>query len=223
MSRNKALLAGFVLVVISVGLSLWAYPQMPPRVPTHWDLAGHINGYSSRVFAATIMPATVAFTWLLMVVLPAISPRGFRLDQSARAFYESVLAILGVLAIIHFIVLRASLGVSTLPTGFVFVPVGALLAILGNLMGKFHKNFFIGVRTPWTLASDEVWLRTNRLGGRLMVAGGLLLIVTSFIPAFAVPMLTAVVVAIAVIPATYSYVLYKRIEGFGSNGADAGR
>lgn len=217
MNRKQAVFAGLVVLLAAVGLSLWAYPQMPPRVPTHWDLAGHVDGYSSRFAAVTITPVIAAFTWFLMIVLPGISPRGFRLDQSARAFYESVLAIMAVLTVIHCIVLRASLGASGLPPAFVFVPTGALIAILGNLMGKFHKNFFIGIRTPWTLASDEVWLRTNRLGGRLMVAGGLLLIATSLLPHLAVPVLIAVVIAIAVIPAAYSYVVYKRIEGFGEN------
>ncbi|MBV8343537.1 MAG: SdpI family protein [Candidatus Eremiobacteraeota bacterium] len=222
MNRKQGLIAGLILLLLAIGLSLWAYPQMPPRVPTHWDLAGNVNGYSTRLVAVTLTPAIVAFTWLLMVVLPGISPRGFRLGQSARAFYESLLAVMAALVVIHFIALRASLGVSGLPPAFVFVPVGALLAILGNLMGKFHKNFFIGIRTPWTLASDEVWLRTNRLAGRLMVAGGLLLIVSSFASKAAVAALIVVIVAIVMIPATYSYVLYKRIEGFGAKEGDAG-
>jgi uncharacterized membrane protein len=220
MNRRIALSLGIVLVLLSIGMSLWAYPSLPERVPTHWDLGGNVNGYSSRPVAAALMPIVIAFSWLLMLVLPAISPRGFRFDQSVTAYYESMLAVLGVLVVLHFIVLRAQLGLSAPANTHFFIPIGVLLVILGNLMGKFRKNFFIGVRTPWTLASDEVWLRTNRLGGRLSVVGGLALIVCSFFAAAAAPALIVVVLIIAVIPALYSYLLYRRIEGFGPNGQE---
>jgi uncharacterized membrane protein len=217
MSRKAALVIGVVLVLVSVGMSLWAYPSLPERVPTHWDLGGHVNGYSSRIVAVSLMPIVIAFTWVLMLVLPVISPRGFRFDQSADAYYESLLAVIAVLVVLHFIVLRAQLGLSAPPNTQFFIPIGILLVILGNLMGKFRKNFFIGVRTPWTLASDEVWLRTNRLGGRLSVIGGLALIVCSFFSAAAAPALVVIVAIVALIPVMYSYFLYKRIEGFGPN------
>ena len=181
MNRKIALLCGAILVLLTIALALRAYPSLPDRVPTHWDFSGHVTGHSSRSFAATLVPAIMAFIWLLMIVLPLVSPQGFGVDRSASAFYIST------------------------------------LAILGNFMGKFKKNFWIGIRTPWTLASDEVWLRTNRLGGQLMVFGGVVLIASSLFGALAVPALVGVVIITVTVPMVYSYVPYKRIEGFENN------
>lgn len=216
MTRNRALLVGLVLVLAAVGLSAWAYPALPDRVPTHWDPAGEVNGYSSRLVAVSIMPLAMSFTWLLMLVLPAISPRGFRLEESAEAFYLSVLAITAVLLVLHFITLRAELTQSAPSNMLLFALIGVLLAAIGSLIGKLKKNFWIGVRTPWTLASDEVWLRTNRLAGRLLTLGGFAVIAAGFIDDAALPTLIAVIAIAAVVSIVYSYLLYLRIEGFGS-------
>jgi len=159
--------------------------------------------------------------WLLMVVLPMISPRGFRLDGSGAAFYQSVLAIIAALVVLHVIVLRASLTTSAPSKALILIPIGLLLLILGNLMGKLRKNFFIGIRTPWTLASDEVWSRTNRLGGRLFVLGGLAVIACSLFPGPSLPVILTVVALAAGVPVIYSYLLYRRIEGFGPNGQES--
>ena len=95
--------------------------------------------------------------------------------------------------------------------------VGLLLVVLGNFMGKLTKNFFVGIRTPWTLASDEVWLRTHRLGGKLFVLAGAGLFVAGLSGAGHVAILLAVVVA-AGIPVAYSYVVYRKLEGFKGSG-----
>lgn len=221
MTRGVWLLLGLALVLVAVALSFWAYPQLPDRVATHWDLNGNANGYSSRFGAVALLPIIAAFAWLLMVVLPLISPRGFRLDQSANAFYEINLAIIAVFVALNFFLFRAEIAGTAPSTAVIFAPIGVLLVIVGNLIGKFKKNFFVGIRTPWTLASDEVWLRTNRLGGRLMVVGGLVIVALSSFASWAVGALIAVVVIVAFVPIVYSYVLYKRIEGFGSNGQES--
>jgi uncharacterized membrane protein len=209
-----ALISGGILVLMGIALAVWAYPQLPERLPTHWDAAGHVNGYSSRVVAASLEPLIMAFTLGLMIVLPFVSPKGFGLERSANPFYVSTLAIVAILLVIEIAVTRAALSDTFAPNAVVIASVGALFAILGNVMGKVRKNFFFGVRTPWTLASDEVWLRTNRLGGQLLVLGGLVLIGTSFFKAVATPATIGVVAVIVLVPVVYSYVLYKRIEGF---------
>lgn len=217
MTRNRALLLGAILVLATIAVSVWAYPGLPPRVPTHWNLEGQVNGYSSPLVAVGIMPAVAAFIWLLMLVLPAISPRGFRVDSSATPFYASTLAVIAVMLAIHAGVTRTQLTGSAPAAALFLVPIGILLVIIGSLIGRTKKNFWIGVRTPWTLASDEVWQRTNRLAGSLFVVGGVLLAAASLVGNGALAALLAIVAVIVVIPVVYSYVLYRRIEGFGEN------
>jgi uncharacterized membrane protein len=215
MTRKATLLLGLVLVLVAVVFSAWAYPSMAGRVPTHWDLAGNVNGYSSRLTAVSIMPIVMAVMWLLILVLPAISPRGYRLEGSAGAFYGSMLAVLAMMLVVHFVTLRASMGASAPPRILIIAPIGVLLAVLGSFMGKLKKNFFIGVRTPWTLASDEVWLRTNKFAGQLLIAGGIVIVAASFVPSATIPALIGVIAIVTIAAIGYSYVLYRRLEGFG--------
>ena len=211
--RNSLLLLGLGLVLLSVGLSFWAYPQLPHRVPTHWDLAGNVNGYSSRAFTVAFMPGMAAAIWVLMIVLPAISPRGYRFEDSATAFYEAMIATIALFVAVQFLILRAAITATPPSIEVIFALIGALLTVLGILIAKVPKNFFMGIRTPWTLASDEVWKQTNRLGGRLMVIAGVAVIVCSPFLFVAVPALIACIAAIVAVPLVYSYVLYRRIEG----------
>jgi uncharacterized membrane protein len=97
----------------------------------------------------------------------------------------------------------------------VFVAVGLLLMVMGNFLGKVRKNFFLGIRTPWTLASDEVWAKTHRLGGWCFVVAGIFMAIMGVItPPSGMPWVIGIIVAIALIPVVYSYIAYRRIEGF---------
>jgi uncharacterized membrane protein len=214
MTRNCALLIGLLLVLASVALSAWAYPLLPDRVPTHWDLAGNVNGYSSRFLAVSIMPAVVVFMWLLMLVLPAISPRGFRLEESASAFYICMLAVGALLFVMQFVILRAGMTGGAPSLTLMFASIGVLFAVIGSFLGRLKKNFWFGVRTPWTLASDEVWQRTNKLAGQLFIAGGAAVVIASFFGTAVVAVLIAVIAITVCISVIYSYVLYRRLEGF---------
>lgn len=215
MTRQRALLVGLLFAATAIILSAWAYPSLPGRVPTHWDLAGNVNGYSSRFVAVSILPAVLAFAWLLMLVLPSISPRGFGVDSSS-AFYGCMLAVTALLVVMHFVLLRAEMTGTAPSLTALLASIGALLAVIGSFLGRLKKNFWLGVRTPWTLASDEVWQRTNKLAGQLFVAGGSAIVAASFFGAAAIVVLIAVVTIALLVSIVYSYLLYRRIEGFGS-------
>jgi uncharacterized membrane protein len=217
--RNSLLLAGLGLVLLAAGLSFWAYPLLSDRVPTSWDLAGHVSGYSSRLVAVILGPSIVAFTWILAIVLPAISPRNYRLaGDGADAFYEAIIAVIATFVAMHFVLLHAEIAGIAPPAGVIFGLIGLLFAVIGLLIGRVSKNFFMGIRTPWTLANDEVWRRTNQLGGRFMVVGGLAIVAMSVFPvSWTVGPFVAIILLSALVPVVYSYVLYKRIEGFGSD------
>ena len=215
MTRERALLIGIVLELVAVGVSAVAYPSLPHRVPTHWDVNGNATAYSSPIVAAIVTPAIIGMLWAFMLVLPAISPRGFRLEQSAGVFYTAMLAVIAFSLAMHVMLIRAALTDGRASIALLFAALGALLAVIGALLRKVKRNFWFGVRTPWTLASDEVWSRTNKLAGHLFVIGGSLIIIASFVPALRLISLMAILAAIAIASIVYSYVMYRRIEGFG--------
>ena len=157
--------------------------------------------------------------WLVLWALPYISPKGFRLDSFLPVYGIISLAILAMLFVIMVIVFLAAKG-NHIPVQRVApIVVGLLLLVLGNYMGKVRKNFFVGIRTPWTLASDEVWMRTHHLGGWLFVVGGLIIAVAGLLaPAHLVPgILIAVVITVSLVTVGGSYVIYRRVEGFTNN------
>jgi uncharacterized membrane protein len=118
-------------------------------------------------------------------------------------------------AIIGIGVIRAANDASINISSFVFVAVGLLFMVIGNFLGKVRKNFFLGIRTPWTLASDEVWAKTHRLGGWCFVAAGIVMALMGVAaPASNMGWVIGVVVAIALVPVVYSYFAYRKVEGF---------
>ena len=141
MTRNNALFVSLLLVLVSLAVSIWAYPRLPDHIPTHWDLSGNVNGYSSRFWGVALSPLMMLAIGVLMIVLPAISPKGFRLDQSLNAFNTSMLAIIAVLLVVHILVVRAGLGLGPPPNNLLVLSIGVLTIVVGNLLGKFRKNF----------------------------------------------------------------------------------
>lgn len=217
--RTLVVTALFVLIAIAVGV--WLYPHLPERVPIHWDLAGNANGWGSPFWAVAVWPLLIAGIGGLTVVLPAISPRKFEITPFASTYQFLMLVLQAFLLVVGISAMLAGAGYPV-PIPFIAtLAVGVLLMVIGNYMGKLRKNFFIGVRTPWTLASDAVWERTHRMGGWVFMAAGVAWIVVALAvaPQRAAWWLLAIVLVAAAIPCAYSYIAYRRVEGgAGSNG-----
>lgn len=218
-SRSAAISA--ILIVIAVAVGVWLYPQLPPRVPVHWDLHGDVDRWMPPFWAAAWLPLTVlglaVMTWVLLV----ISPRKFEIRPFAKIYGGLMLVIQGTALVVGVCALLAGAGYALPLQTITMLAVGVLLMVLGNYMGKLRKNFFIGIRTPWTLASDAVWERTHRMGGWTFMLGGLVLIVGSLAGGSQWPMIAALVIA-AGIPVVYSFIIYLRLErGRKSSGGNA--
>jgi uncharacterized membrane protein/pimeloyl-ACP methyl ester carboxylesterase len=210
MNRRIVIVTG-LLSLLSLAAGIAFYDKLPDPVPTHFDVAGNPNGYTSKPIGAFILPLILAGLGLVLSVLPKISPRGYAMESFRRVFEIISISILGIVFIIGVAALLQALGWRPPIDRIVLPAIGALFIILGNFMGKLRRNFFVGIRTPWTLASEEVWLRTHRLGGPLFVAAGVILMFGAFLgggPALIVP----VVVIAAIIPVVYSYVIYRRLD-----------
>lgn len=166
-----------VLAMTLAGLAvLWRLPE-GARVATHFDAQGRANGWMSAPAACLLMPALALALLGVQALLPRIDPRGDNLRRSARAYGVVWLATLGLLAVVQAIVLMKALDLHVDVTRTVLVATGAMMAAVGNVFGKLRRNYTVGIRTPWTLASERVWDRTHRFGGRCFVAFGALLLV----------------------------------------------
>ena len=202
---------GLVIAALAVAMSVWAYPQLPPTMTTHWSLNGTPDGFSSRLWALAIVPIVLVAMTVLFNVLPRVDPRRENYAKFLSSYWLIANAVIVFLLVAHAMVIAAGLGFSVKIDRLMPLGVGLLFVFLGNYLTRVEPNWFIGIRTPCTLSSDTVWRRTHRTGGALMVIGGSILAISAFLPrpAFLV-LFFATIVIVAVIPIVQSYVLWKR-------------
>lgn len=202
---------GLVIAALAVALSVWAYPQLPPTVATHWSLNGTPDNFSSRAWAIAIIPIVLVVMTGLFNVLPKIDPRHANYAKFLSTYWLFANSIIVFMLVVHALILASGLGYPVKIGRLMPVGVGLLFVILGNYLTRVEPNWFIGIRTPWTLSSDTVWRKTHRTGGWLMVIGGMLIAACALLPRGAfLPLFVSAILIMAVIPIVQSYVLWKR-------------
>ena len=210
--RRRLLLGEFALVS-SLLFSLAAYRHLPDRVAVHWTAASHPNGFASRLVAAVVIPfATAVLAPLVARVLPLIDPhRNF--ESHERTYWFVWNAVMVALAAFQTVVISAGLGWDVNVAFVVPFLTGILLLVTGNVIGRLRPNWFVGIKTPWTLSSDEVWRRTHRLAAKTTMGAGLLLIIGAMSAAGWVRIATwvAAIGLAAAAPAIYSYLEWRRL------------
>ncbi|HEV8702926.1 MAG TPA: DUF1648 domain-containing protein [Candidatus Polarisedimenticolia bacterium] len=202
------------LVAAALGASLVFYPQLPETIPMHWDLNGQVDGYGPKAVALFLMPALMVGMIGLFRILQWLSPRHFEVDSFRATYLYIMVLVVAFFAYVHGAIVWSARSDAADPVRILFGGIFLLLAFLGNVLGRVRRNFWIGVRTPWTLASERVWNDTHRLAARLFFAVGLLGAVAVFL---GVPFVAALVVFSTgiLVPVVYSLVLYKRLAGRG--------
>ncbi|HVX59463.1 MAG TPA: DUF1648 domain-containing protein [Pirellulales bacterium] len=191
-----------------------AYPQLPEQIPTHWNIHGEIDGYGAKWWALFLTPGIMLGAFLMFLALPWLSPRQFAVETFRPTYQFIVVAVLLLIAYIHGLLLWAAWSGPVDISRALMAGICLALAVIGNVLGKVRRNFFVGIRTPWTLASERVWIDTHRLAAWLFVlagmAGAVAAVVLSQVLSFAVPF--ALIIAAALASVVYSLVHYKRLE-----------
>lgn len=208
-----------LLIAAMWAFALAVYPRLPERVPTHWNLRGEADGWGGPG-AAFLFPAIATGLVLLMWVLPRIDPRRANWEKFRGEVRLIVAVLVLVCAWIQAVALGAALGWNVDTGRAVMGGVGVLLAVIGNYLPRIRSNWFLGIRTPWTLSSERVWRDTHRIGGRAFVLGGVAMVLAGFVPgAFARVLSVGAVAVAAGIPVVYSYLAWRR-EAAGRAGMD---
>ena len=200
-----------LIVVAAFAISAVLYPRLPTTIPTHWDFSGRPNGWSSRFWGAWLIPIFLLGMLALVRILPRIDPRGSNYAKFGGAFEAIIDSIMLFMLALHIVALRAALGYPVQMQRIVPIGIGVLLVVIGNLLPRARPNWFVGIRTPWTLSSDRVWEKTHRFGGRAFVAGGLVITLASLLWVSAAHIvLIAVMALVAFSVVIYSYLEWKR-------------
>jgi len=207
---------GVIASALSIGLMglavLWAWPQVPTgrQIAIHWNAAGHPNGYASKELALLLLPIFGLALALLLAAVPRLEPRRSNLAQSGKPYLAAWIGTMVVLAGVQLLIVLAAVGRPANVVTIASLLVGGLLIVTGNYLGKARSNFFVGIRTPWTLSSDLSWDKTHRLGGRLFVAAGAAMVVAGLIRSSAAFIVVLVIFfALTAMVTIYSYVVWR--------------
>lgn len=192
---------------------LW--PRLPERIPIHWNWHGEADGWSSRGFGALFLPIVSLVCYLLATYLPVLDPRMRRaagMTPGNRLALEVVRLTFVAFMTFIFVVQMLTTFQPRLDGGVLIVN-GLLLffLVMGNYFGNLKPNRFVGIRTPWTLKSDETWRATHRLGGRMMVYGSLAILCAQFFVANITPMAIGGVLLLALWSVFYSWRHSRRL------------
>jgi uncharacterized membrane protein len=216
MTLNQKYYGGAAAVILAVlAGTLVAYPSLPSVVPIHWDAHGHVNGWGPKWSLFLYGPGGMLLIVLMFSALPWLSPKKFEVDSFRATYLYIMIMVVAMMAYCNLLILMSALGSLA---GIVLdvsraVEGGAclLIALLGNVLGKVRRNFFVGVRTPWTIANEQVWNATHRFAARTFFAGGLLGLLAVIAKApFWLPIAAILIAALA--PVIYSLVFYKQLE-----------
>ncbi len=162
-----------VLLLGSLVLGALVLPYLPERVPAHWNLRGEVDRYGSRLWGAFGIPLLNLAVYTGMLLLPLIDPRRENYPRFEGAYRLLRAALVTFLAGLYLLVLLAGLGYRVDVGRLVQVGLSLLFILIGNFLGQIRHNYFVGIRTPWTLASEEVWQKTHRVAARAFVLAGL--------------------------------------------------
>jgi uncharacterized membrane protein len=209
--KNESPMIGLIGAIFIA--SLFLYPRLPEQIPMHWNMRGRVDSYAAKTLLTTmVIPLLTLGLYVITLLLPFIDPRKERYIQFEKAYRISRCSLVAFLAIVWGIVMSASLGLKV-PVGKILPGcVAVLLIVLGNYMGKVRRNWFFGIRLPWTLSDEDNWNKTHRLGGKLFVASGIISLIGCVLPSqwtFGILISAISLTTIAVIGFSYSLFFRK--------------
>lgn len=210
---NKRLFAVLALVsAVSLIGQLLLYPSLPPTVPLHWDIHGQIDAWGPR-WQSAFMAALPLGCALLLYFLPSIDPRRRNYPRHSRAYGAVCIVLVGALLAITWAITLHMLGLRLPLSSIIMGLVGVVLIVMGNYMPQLRPNYFVGIKTPWTIENERVWRKTHRMSGILFCIAGAVVLLSAFIPPFVAAWVQGATLAVVVIiPIVYSYTTYRKYK-----------
>lgn len=206
---TSILVLSLITIAIIAGLVLWN--QLPDQMASHWNANDEVDGYMSKFWGVFLMPLTTLGLFALFLIIPNIDPHKANIESFRNTFNLFIMFFVVFMLYIHALTLAWSLGYTNFKISSAMLPfLGLLFIFIGYLLRKAKRNFFIGIRTPWTLSSESVWDKTHQTGSVLFMLSGAFAFAGSFFGGvtafwlFFVPLIVSVLFLVI-----YSYVLYR--------------
>jgi len=200
------------IILISFIIGAFLYPQMPDIIPSHWNAQGEIDGYMDKFWGLFLLPMISVGLFALFVYLPKFEPRKMNLE-SFKEYYQGILLVtIGFLFYIFILTILAAFGYKFNMVQMMAPAFAAMFFYIGVALEKVKSNFFVGIRTPWTISDDVVWEKTHKLGGKLFKASAIITFFGLFFKEIAFLLMIVPILAVSAFAVAYSYVEYKKIH-----------
>ncbi|PIZ69775.1 MAG: hypothetical protein COY10_00845 [Candidatus Portnoybacteria bacterium CG_4_10_14_0_2_um_filter_43_36] len=210
MNNKKTNLIIISIIVLSFLSALYLYPQLPDRVASHWNAQGQIDGYMPKFWGVFLMPAITLAIFLLFLLIPIIDPLKKNIDKFRNYFNWLIILIVVFLLYVYSLTVFWNLGYRFNMTLLMTPAVGLLFFYIGVILKHAERNWFIGIRTPWTLSSDVVWKKTHQLGAKLFKVAGIIAILGIFFAENALWFAIIPAIASSLFLLVYSYFEHKK-------------
>ncbi len=199
------------ILLVGVIIALWAYPQLPEQLPTHWNIKGEVDGYSNKLSGLGLSFGIALAVYIGFYLQDKIDPLKKNYDRFGKVYFIVRDILITLFILLEFFIIFSSLGYIGSSNRIIFIVLSILMIVMGNYMPTFKRNWFLGIKTPWTVSNEEVWNKTHRLGGKLFIVAGVLGLVESLLLSTNYIFFAGVMVA-ALGSTIYSYWLYKKLE-----------
>lgn len=209
--KKELPIVGFVLMPFIYLAYLWN--SLPEKVPIHWNYKGEIDNWGTKYSLIGLLFLLPVLTYVLMLVIPQIDPKK-RIEFMGGKYYQIKFVLVVFMSVLSLFIIHSSKNQSLSSPSIVFVLVGLLFMALGNYFKVIKQNYFLGIKTPWTLESEEVWKLTHILAGKLWIVGGLLIVIFSVVLPENINfyIFITITVIISIIPIAYSYIIFKELK-----------
>lgn len=211
MSTKLSIIVIVILILVGVIVSALAYPHLPEQVASHWNANDQVNGYMSRFWGVALMPLITIAMALLFLVIPSIDPLKENIAKFRDTFNTFIVLIVAFMLYMHILTLAYNLGYTFRISQAMIPGLGLIFFFAGIMMGKAKRNYFIGIRTPWTLANETVWDETHKLGSKLFIGAGILSLFGLLLGEAGFWLMMILILGAGLIPVVYSYILFTRI------------
>ena len=209
---NNTQITAFLIVILTFVLSVAVYPQMPDQLASHWNAEGHVDGYMSKFWGLFLLPFISILMLALFLIIPKIDPLKKNII-SFRKYYDQFMIILTAFMLyIHILIIFWNLGHVFNMARMIAPSMGFLFYFIGILVQNSKRNWFIGIRTPWTLSSEKVWNSTHKKGGKLFRIAGIIAFFGFIFPNQAIYLIIFPTLFVAIYTIIFSYYEYKRLN-----------
>jgi len=208
MRKSEITIIGIILLSFVIGI--YYYPQMPEKIASHWNAQGQVNGYMNRFWGLFLMPIISVGLFLIFILIPGIDPLKSNIRQFRKYYDGFVVLMMVFLFYLHLLTILWNTGYKFNMIALLSPAFAILFYYAGILIENSRRNWFIGIRTPWTLSSDKVWENTHKIGGKLFKISGIVALAGAFFQNYAIFFIIFPIIIVSIYTVVYSYFEYQK-------------